>query len=84
MLAASTTPIADVLHWAMLDGLVTLGALVASLVQIVVVLRTLASVTVGRKQQAELLHRQELAFARQERIMAALGITDPDGDEPKR
>ena len=50
----TTTPIRDALHWAMLDGLITLGALVASIVQIIAVLRTLRSVTVGRKQQAEL------------------------------
>lgn len=72
----TTTPVADVLHWAMLDGLITFGALILAAVQVVVVLRTLASVTVGRKQQAELLRKQELAFARQERILAALGLAD--------
>lgn len=72
----TTTPIRDALHWAMLDGLITLGALVASIVQIIAVLRTLRSVTVGRKQQAELRAMMTTAFARQEAIADALGLAD--------
>jgi hypothetical protein len=74
----TTTPIADVLHWAMLDGLITLGAAVASVVQIIAVFRTLGAVTKGRAHQAELLRRQDLAFARQEQIMRHLGIAPDD------
>jgi hypothetical protein len=78
----TTTPIADVLRWAMLDGLITLGAAVSSVVQIIAVFRTLAAVTKGRAHQAELLRRQDLAFARQEQIMRHLGIAPADDEGP--
>lgn len=76
MLAATTTPIADVLHWAMLDGLITLGALIGSIVQIVVVLRTLYSVTVGRREQARIVEMQQTAYDRQAIILRYLGLEE--------
>jgi hypothetical protein len=78
----TTTPVQDALHWAMADFLITLGAALASLVQIIAVLRTLSSVGRGRKQQAELLAMQHRAYERQAAIMAHLGIAGDklDGD----
>lgn len=73
----TTTPIADLLRSLHLEILITIGAAVASLVQIIAVFRTLASVGHGRKQQAELIRKQEAAYVRQEAILRRLGI-DPD------
>jgi hypothetical protein len=81
-LPVTTTPVADLLRWAELDGLITLGALLASITQIIAVFRTLGAVTKGRAHQAELLRRQDLAFARQEQIMRHLGIAPADDDGP--
>jgi arylsulfatase A-like enzyme len=74
----TTTPIADVLMWAHLDFFITLGALLASLAQIVAVLRTLWAVTKGRGQQAQLIEMQRLAFDRQGVILRHLGLSDAD------
>lgn len=78
----TTTPIADALHWAHLDFFITLGAATASLVQIVVVIRTLVQVTRGHRQQAELLRMQHSAYERQDEIFRALGLPGP-GDRKK-
>jgi hypothetical protein len=72
----STSPIADILHWAMLDGLITIGAAIGSIASIIGVYRTLVVVTRGRRQQDELVAMQRRAFARQAVILAYLGIDD--------
>jgi hypothetical protein len=79
----TTTPIGDLLMWAHLDFFITLGALLASIAQIVAVLRTLLAVTKGRGQQAELIRMQQLAFDRQAVIMRYLGLeTDTESKPP--
>jgi hypothetical protein len=78
----STTPIADVLRWAMLDGLITLGAAVGSVASIIGVYRTLVVVTRGRRQQDELVRMQRQAFDRQAIILRYLGLDEPGGTPP--
>jgi hypothetical protein len=79
----TTTPIADALHWAMLDFVVTLGAAVAAVVQIIAVFRTLASVGHGRKQQAELTRMAHEAYLRQIAVLEYLGLADPVARPPE-
>jgi hypothetical protein len=77
----TTTPISDVLMWAHLDFIITLGALLASIAQIVAVLRTLWAVTRGRHAQDELVAMQRQAFERQGMILRYLGLSDEPSPE---
>jgi hypothetical protein len=80
----TTTPVADVLHWAQLDVLITALALLATAAQIIGVFRTLWVATAGRRGQAELARMAHESYRRQLAIMAYLGIADPveAGREP--
>lgn len=60
----TTTPIQDALHWAHLDFVITLGALVASAAQIIGVFRTLFVATRAAREQARILARLEELLAR--------------------
>jgi hypothetical protein len=82
----TTTPVADVLRWAMLDGLITLGSVVASVASVIGIYRTLVVTTRGRRQQADLARMAHESYRRQLAVLEYLGIPDPvagsrsDGD----
>jgi hypothetical protein len=76
------TPIEDVLHQAMLDFLISLGALLASIAQIVAVFRTLVVATRAQGVQREIIREIQTGYRRQELIMRHFGIVDPEEESP--
>jgi hypothetical protein len=79
----TTTPIQDALHWAELDFLITAGALLATLAQILGVYRTLVVVTRSQRHQRDVLAQLEQGTRQQAAILAKLaqlveGIRGPD------